>query len=51
MILLNFFVNRYFSQYRVEFFHFQTLGCIFLVLGSNVTRHAGQSAFLMLGAL
>ncbi len=48
-MLFNFFMNSYFSKYRVEFFQFQSLCCIPFIFGRDVTGHARHPACFVFG--
>ena len=50
-LLFDFFVNGHFLQVRIVLLELQTLRGIFLVLGGDVTAHAGDTAVFLLGAL
>lgn len=43
-------MNSHFLQEGIVLLPFETLRCILLVLGSDIARHAGHSARLLLGA-
>ena len=44
-------MNGYLTQNGIEFLQLQSFGCILLVLGGDITRHARHTAFFVLGTL